>query len=501
HLPGVTDFPRLSKHLVSLSDSLSVLPGTINVVDGERIKSSEFVNLLKICRKYFDYIVIDTESRIEDIFLNALDVSDRILFLVDPTDIFTIKCASRYFAGIRKLNYADERMAIVATKVDESFVPDQLEKMLKLPVFGALPKMAGYTPEYGVTPFQKLPNSSYVQFVRKVSTVLLNEASAGTKTPSGFLSRLFFGSTANSEKGVAKAEESETCGLDFPNITPENLRVLMKYVRVTYLNGKFEEARRQTQHILTYCPKSALVYQVLGEIFQAEGSISDAIECYRKAMDLDPQNHYATGQLGILGNDEKLFNRAVQLVNTKIQEHPRYPDLHKDLGVLYLNRRMIDPAIAAFKKALEVNPNYGEARVHMADALGHLGRYPEAIDSLSAVKQKTIRVYYLLGNYLHTLGRFHEAIDAYRMVLKINPSYEDTARRLDKLESYFEKVQSLIEMHEDIIRTRPSFPDIHMKLGMMYAVVGRRSEAEKAFRKALELNPQYEDARRYLDQL
>ncbi len=501
HLPSVTEYSHLAKHLVSLSDTLSVLPGTINVVDGERIKATEFINLLKICRKFFDYIVIDTESRIEDIFLNALDISDRILFLVDPRDLFTVKCASRYFAGIRKLNYADERMAVIATKVNDTFDATHLEKMLKLPVFGALPLIAGYSSEYGVCPFQKAPNSAYVQFVRRVSAELLKEAVAGTKTPGGFLSRLFFGGTENTEKGVSKAEDPETCGLDFPNITPENLRVLMKYVRVTFLNGKFEEARRQTQHILNYCPKSALVYQVLGEIFQAENSVSDAIECFRKAMDLDAQNHYAIGQLGILGNDDALFNRAIQIVTDKIKEHPRYPDLHKDLGVLHLSKRMIEPAMAAFRHALEVNPNYGEARVYLAESLGRLGRFQEAVESLAAIKQKTIRVYYLLGNYLHTLGRFHEAIDAYRMVLKINPSYEDTSRRLEKLESYFEKVHSLIEMHEEIIRDRPSFPDIHMKLGMMYAVVGRRADAEKAFRKALELNPNYEDARRYLDQL
>jgi tetratricopeptide (TPR) repeat protein len=57
----------------------------------------------------------------------------------------------------------------------------------------------------------------------------------------------------------------------------------------------------------------------------------------------------------------------VDLMNSKIEKYPRYPDLRNALGKAYLIkvRALFNAARQQFKKALEINPDYHEARKNL----------------------------------------------------------------------------------------------------------------------------------------
>ena len=92
-----------------------------------------------------------------------------------------------------------------------------------------------------------------------------------------------------------------------------------------------------------------------------------------------------------------------------------------------------DEAIAQYRKALEIRPDYPEAHNHLGNALAGGGRLDEAIaDYRKALKIKPdfAEAHSNLGNVLARQGRSDEAIVEYRTALKVNPDYADAYNNL-----------------------------------------------------------------------
>ena len=121
-----------------------------------------------------------------------------------------------------------------------------------------------------------------------------------------------------------------------------------------------------------------------------KGNFEDALFCFEKVIELEPDNHEAWirrgGALGNLGRFEEAIN--------------------------------------SYDKALEIKPNFHEAWFNRGIDLGNLGRFKEAINSYEkAVKIKPdgYKAWYNRGLALVNLGRLEEAINSYDKALEFKP--------------------------------------------------------------------------------
>jgi Tfp pilus assembly protein PilF len=87
-----------------------------------------------------------------------------------------------------------------------------------------------------------------------------------------------------------------------------------------------------------------------------------------------------------------------------------------------------EQAIAAYEKALEIDPKYHIAWYGLGNALRDLGCYSEAIaayEKALEIDPKFHIAWYGLGNALIDLGRNTEAIAAYEKALEIDPKFHE----------------------------------------------------------------------------
>jgi adenylate cyclase len=175
--------------------------------------------------------------------------------------------------------------------------------------------------------------------------------------------------------------------------------------------------------------------QIVGASFSKEG-VSDAVNLYRRAIELDPGYARAYGALAIqltrqvfLGYTDKpvqVRERSLELALKGASINPDSPHVQWALGYVYMFRNDFDNSIAALERAISLSPSYADGYAMLALVRNNLGQAEEAIRLLK--KGMELNPFYSwdylynLGRAHYTLGNYEEAADSLEQALQRNAS-------------------------------------------------------------------------------
>ena len=158
--------------------------------------------------------------------------------------------------------------------------------------------------------------------------------------------------------------------------------------------------------------------------------------------------------------DSEDYEKAVQLYQAAIAAGKSKGDelvyLYARLGLSYDSLDRFDEAIAAYQKALEIDPKAHEVWVNLGVA------------------------YRLKGNY-------DQAITSYQKALAINPNYAEAHSSLGTLYILQGKPQEAVGKFETAIKLDPTLAVAHGNLALAYAMVDRFEDADAALRQSIVL--------------
>lgn len=201
-------------------------------------------------------------------------------------------------------------------------------------------------------------------------------------------------------------------------------------------------------------------------------------------------------QIGVWRDSATLY--AYVLANTPRPSRIAFNNL---AGLLAEQGRYAE-AIVYYDRALEIQPDYDEARANLGNALAAQGKTDEAIaqyrEALRANPNSMV-AHHNLGLALVKQGKIDEALEHYRRAVEINPGFLEGQNNLGLLLALRGQYQEAMEHLRKAIEIRPAFPLAHVNLGDVLIALGRRSEAIEEFHKALELDPNLASARASLD--
>ena len=494
---------ELQPFIVRQSGNLYTLPAPKDFLEAEKVQAQDLIPIIKACRQFFDYIVIDTSSTISDIFLTALDLSDTVFLLVSLHDSIAIKSNSLFFHGMANLNLPEDRVKLLVAKCNDFGAVAKAQKMFKFQVIGAIPVIAEFQIEQGKTIYQASPNSVYCDLLRTIERELFHEQGLQRKSEAGFIHRLLFSADQpeTGKKSALPTDMPTTAADNSLSLSADHSSSVLKYIKTNIFSGYLDQALADANRMIDISPNSSALYQMIGEIYYHQKNFSLALEASQKALLIDPNNYMALAFVSIVGSRPELMEKALSILKAKLDDRPEFPDVLTDTGRVCYLAHDLSQAEDCCLKALEKNPNYSEARVLLALVQGEAQRFDDAIRTLLQVKPKSIRVYYMLGQFFFNSGRFFNALQAFRLVHEINPSFQDTGAKLENLKDYFQKVNNLLQIHLDLKKSFPAYPGIRTKIGNIQLLLGRKDEAMAEYKEALRLNPDYSDAKKKIEDL
>ena len=99
-----------------------------------------------------------------------------------------------------------------------------------------------------------------------------------------------------------------------------------------------------------------------------------------------------------------------------------------------------------------------------------------------------------LGNVLAGLGRPDEALQHYRLALRLRPDYAEAYSNLGNALADLGRTDEALEHYRQALLLRPDDAEVYYNLGIVLAAVGRTSQAVEHYQQALRLKPDYAEA-------
>jgi tetratricopeptide (TPR) repeat protein len=235
-----------------------------------------------------------------------------------------------------------------------------------------------------------------------------------------------------------------------------------------------------------------------------------AKEAFEKTIELDETHTDAMLKLAeiyfLLRNHEEAMN----LVNEVIAMDAYKPNAYFMKGYIFEEIGDTNKALSSYQTAVEVNPDYYEAYMSIANiysVLNHKLTVDYYNNALQA-RPNSLEARYNLALFIQHNGLFNEAIDIYLEIIELASSMPGNiylAQAYHNLGYIYmvegEDIDKAIPYFEKAIENKPKYVEAIYNLGLAYEEIGRKEEAIKLYKRTLEINSGFDLAAQGLERL
>lgn len=227
--------------------------------------------------------------------------------------------------------------------------------------------------------------------------------------------------------------------------------------------------RNQQPVVRRKIPQRQGLLPALQDIFTAAighhiaGRLAEAERCYRKVLSVNARHADSLHLLGVIGYQAGHYEASAKMIGDAIGLNAKEPFYHCNLGNALQALGRAEEAVACYRKALALKPEYAEAHNN-------------------------------LGHALQALGKLEEALACYRHALALKPDYADAYNNLGHIFLAMGKATEASEHLRRALAFRPNYPEAQMNLGNALQLQGNLQGAIACYERAISLNPVYAQA-------
>jgi tetratricopeptide (TPR) repeat protein len=239
-------------------------------------------------------------------------------------------------------------------------------------------------------------------------------------------------------------------------------------------------------------PNNAIIHNDLGLSLHYQGKDEEAIECYQKAIELDPNNATIHSNLGLSLHNQGQDTEAIKCYRKAIELDPNNATIHSNLGLSLHNQGQDEEAIECYRKAIAIDPNYAFAHNNLGLSFSAQGKDSKAIDCYQKAIEldpSNATIHGNLGFSLSNQGRYEEATESYQKAIEIDPSDANFYGNFGLSLHAEGKDEEAIECYRNAIEIDPNNATFYSNLGFSLAAQEKHKEAIECYRKAIAIDP------------
>ncbi len=258
-----------------------------------------------------------------------------------------------------------------------------------------------------------------------------------------FALAMAYGTLGDTERAIALYQNIITLKPDFANAY-HNLGCLL------FGKNDYAGALKAWEQALNYNQDEDYqfsIYNNIGQVFAAQGKISDAIKYYYKSIELKADFSLAYSNLGKICQQQNQHETAVYCFEKVIELEPNNQFAYTDCGASLLQLGRIDAALQHFQTVIALDPKFvvgycQRVKEHLDDdelslaqkACAHfliaLQQWDRSEKNATTIYDFLGQTYVNLGNALVTYGKFDQAVSYYQKAIQIQPHSVDLYLKL-----------------------------------------------------------------------
>jgi len=194
-----------------------------------------------------------------------------------------------------------------------------------------------------------------------------------------------------------------------------------------YENNRFEEAISFGNILLKDYSSNPVIYNILGAVYLALNQKNNALNNFKKAIQLSPN----------------------------------FVEAYVNIANIYKDSKHQKESLVYYDSALRIKPDFDIALLNKGNLLLDMGKYHEAADNYNkaiAINPKLVEAYNNLGSLFESLKKPEKAIENYNKAIALKPEFIPAYRNLSKIYITLEKNNEAISILETLLTLIPKDP-------------------------------------------
>ena len=265
---------------------------------------------------------------------------------------------------------------------------------------------------------------------------------------------------------------------------------------------KFEESVRRNKELEQENAR------ISAELAELKEKFKNATEAEKQEINREVkrnENEFTAMQWNRQGcekDSKRDYHGAIECFQKAIDLDPSFAKPWNNMGYAYDNLDDYNKAIECYQKAIEIDPKSANPWDNMGSSYKHLGNYDKAIECYQKaidLDPKDATTWNNMGLSYKKLKDYNKAIECYQKSIELEPedatTWNNMGRSYDNLEDY----NKAIECYQKAIELNPKYASPWNNMGYAYNSLGNYQKAVEAFRKAVDLDPDDKDYQEDLD--
>lgn len=252
--------------------------------------------------------------------------------------------------------------------------------------------------------------------------------------------------------------------------------------------GKPELALEDLQTVIKKYPEVTGLYVNMGGTYEMLGDKAKALECYGKAIELNPEDFNAYTNRAIMAFERQDFEKAEADYEKAILLSKGYSAAAQyNYGLLLQARGRAENALARFSRAIELDPSFPSARLARGNICFALGDFTCARDDYGMLLDRGMEMPELRAKRaaaMFNLGDKKGALEAFDELLRRNPADLDGTFNRGMLKVAMGDNEGAIADFGKTLSLKPDSAPAYLNRGNTYLKIGRMKEAVADLTKA-----------------